>query len=224
MFPWQQIDTVLLDMDGTLLDLHFDNCIWQQLVPQTLSLQRQISLTQAQGQVEAAYQKVAGTLDWYCLDYWQQTLGLDIMALHYRLIERIQMRQDSMPFLLALKQAGKKRLLLTNAHPDNLALKLEHTGLESQLDGQLSSHTSGYAKERPEFWQFAIDHFDLVPERCLFIDDSPSILAAAKAAGIGFQLGINNPDSQKPHQVITDFPAIHDYQVLLQDLLISHSS
>ena len=25
MINWQQIDTVFLDMDGTLLDLHFDN-------------------------------------------------------------------------------------------------------------------------------------------------------------------------------------------------------
>ena len=25
MLAWDEIDTVLLDMDGTLLDLHFDN-------------------------------------------------------------------------------------------------------------------------------------------------------------------------------------------------------
>ena len=32
--PWSDIDTVLLDMDGTLLDLHFDNHFWLEHLPQ----------------------------------------------------------------------------------------------------------------------------------------------------------------------------------------------
>ena len=101
MFPWHKIDTVLLDMDGTLLDLHFDNHFWLTLVPQQLSQQNQISLDAAKLLVETAYHKVAGTLEWYCLDYWQQQLGLDILTLHYSLVARIQMRQGSLPFLMA---------------------------------------------------------------------------------------------------------------------------
>ncbi|MCP4043692.1 MAG: haloacid dehalogenase, partial [Gammaproteobacteria bacterium] len=30
---WNSIHTVLLDMDGTLLDLHFDNQFWLEHVP-----------------------------------------------------------------------------------------------------------------------------------------------------------------------------------------------
>ncbi|ARD24253.1 MULTISPECIES: GMP/IMP nucleotidase [Shewanella] len=219
MFPWHKIDTVLLDMDGTLLDLHFDNHFWLSLVPQQLSQQRQISVTQAQQLVEQSYQKVEGTLDWYCIDYWQEKLGLDILTLHYSLAERIQMRQDSMPFLNALKTAGKQRILMTNAHPKSLALKLEHTELAHGLDATFSSHETGYPKEHPNFWEHAIRQFSLNPSRCLFVDDNEHILEASKKAGIGYQLGISNPDSQKPHKDFVDFPAIHDYQMLHQDLL-----
>ncbi len=86
MFPWAQIDAVLLDMDGTLLDLHFDNHFWQTLVPQTLSKQRGISTAQAAEMVTQAYQRVEGTLNWYCLDYWANELQLDIMALHHCIV------------------------------------------------------------------------------------------------------------------------------------------
>ncbi len=221
MFPWNNIDTVLLDMDGTLLDLHFDNHFWLQLVPQTLSRQRCIPLPQAQALVEAAYEKVFGTLNWYCLDYWANELKLDIMALHHTLVDRIQMRQDSMPLLTALGAANKSRILVTNAHPNSLALKLEHTELASGLDHIISSHETGFAKEAPQFWSELFTRFQLDPSRCLFIDDSEVILHAAKKAGVAYQLGISNPDSQKANKVFHDFPAIDDYQQLLQQLKTS---
>ena len=34
MIDWNQIDTVLLDMDGIDLDLRFDNHFWLEYVPQ----------------------------------------------------------------------------------------------------------------------------------------------------------------------------------------------
>ncbi|GGI89379.1 GMP/IMP nucleotidase [Shewanella gelidii] len=219
MFPWHQIDTLLLDMDGTLLDLHFDNHFWLHIVPQQLSQQKSISRQAAQQLVEQAYSQVEGTLDWYCLDYWQQQLGLDVLALHQTIVERIQLRQDSMPFLKALKQANKQRILVTNAHPKSLSLKLEHTGMATELDQVLSSHETGFAKEHPQFWTHLFERYQLQPERCLFVDDNETILKAAQLAGVGYQLGISNPDSLKPHQQFADFPATNDYHLLLDDLL-----
>ena len=219
MFPWNEIDTVLLDMDGTLLDLHFDNHFWLSLVPAELSRQRGLNSQAAQALVESSYDKVFGTLDWYCLDYWESELGLDIIGLHKTLVDRIQLRQDSMPFLSALGAQKKSRILVTNAHPKSLALKLEHTELAAGLDHMLSSHETGYPKEHPHFWQHLFLQFQLDPSRCLFIDDNEDILQAAKDAGVGYQLGITNPDSQKPNKIFSDFPAIGDYHLLLDDLL-----
>ena len=219
MFPWNEIDTVLLDMDGTLLDLHFDNHFWLSLVPAELSRQRGLTSQAAQALVESCYDKVFGTLDWYCLDYWENELRLDIIGLHKTLVDRIQLRQDSMPFLSALGAQKKSRILVTNAPPKSLALKLEHTELAAGLDHMLSSHETGYPKEHPHFWQHLFLQFQLDPSRCLFIDDNEAILQAAKDAGVAYQLGITNPDSQQANKVFSDFPAIGDYHLLLDDLL-----
>jgi HAD superfamily hydrolase (TIGR01509 family) len=219
MFPWNKIDTVLLDMDGTLLDLHFDSHFWLKIIPHELSHQKGMSTQDAMKLVESAYDKVFGTLDWYCFDFWQQELGLDILALHKTSAGKIKLRQDSMPFLTALESQNKSRILATNAHPHSLALKLEQTDLGLGLDQIISSHETGYPKEHPLFWQHLFKQFSLDPSRCLFIDDSEAILHASKAAGVGYQLGITNPDSQKPDKVFHDFPAIGDLHILLDDLL-----
>ena len=99
MFYWKTIDTLLLDMDGTLLDLHFDNCFWLSLVQQELSRQRSLSKDEAQQLVVNAYERVVGTLDWYCLDYWQEQLQLDIMGLHRTLVDYMRHKPSSSLFI-----------------------------------------------------------------------------------------------------------------------------
>lgn len=78
---WQEVDTVLLDMDGTLLDLAFDNYFWQTLVPETWGAARGLNLQQAKEAMHQEYHAVQHTLNWYCLDYWSERLGLDICAM-----------------------------------------------------------------------------------------------------------------------------------------------
>ncbi|WJV54244.1 GMP/IMP nucleotidase [Pectobacteriaceae bacterium CE90] len=223
-FNWNEIDTVLLDMDGTLLDLAFDSYFWLQLVPQSLSAQRGISLEQAKQLITTEYRAVQHTLDWYCFDYWSERLRLDIRQMTSDIGPRARLRDDTAPFLAALRESGRRTILLTNAHPHSLAIKVTHTGLDQHLDLLLSTHTYGYPKEDQRLWHAVQAHTGFNPTRTLFVDDSEPILDAAKAFGIRYCLGVSNPDSGQQEKSFTQHPAMNNYLSLLPAIYQSDSN
>lgn len=215
MLPWTEIDTVLLDMDGTLLDLHFDHHLWTELVPHHYAKANQLSLVQVKQWLSQQYQLLAEKLDWYCLDYWQRTLRLDVLAIHHELSDLIRLRPETLSFLKPLRSAGKQLHILTNAHPDNFALKLQKTGLNKYVDRCISSHQFGYAKEDQRLWQALAAELPFDKQRTLFIDDSLPVLAAAQQFGIGHLIAVANPNSRQPAKSVSPFTGIMDLTQLL---------
>tara|TARA_R110002126_G_scaffold43555_23_gene124956 strand:- start:2952 stop:3641 length:690 start_codon:yes stop_codon:yes gene_type:complete len=222
MLDWAQIDTVLLDMDGTLLDLHFDNHFWLEHLPKRWADISGISLADAKTQLQSEYAELNGKLQWYCLDYWGERLQLPITELKREVMDKIQMRPDVPAFLTALKQSGRDIVLVTNAHPDSLSLKLERTDLAKYISNLISTHEFGVTKESQALWQKLQQQLGFNNATTLFVDDSLPILAAAQQFGIKHLLAVANPDSQQPTRTISEFPAITDYTPLLQDIL-AHS-
>lgn len=220
MIDWQTIDTVLLDMDGTLLDLHFDSHFWLEHLPRRyVELHQLDEASQARltkEQLIARITDMQGTLSWYSLDYWSQELGVDIIALKREVQHLIGLRSDALDFLQWLKTQHPRVILATNADRASLALKLPLTGLESYLDAIVSSQDVGAAKEEQAFW-FAlqeVEPFD--PARTLFIDDNPKVLESAREFGIRYLLGIREPDSQRPEKVLKEFVALDRFADLMQ--------
>lgn len=209
--PWSDIDTVLLDMDGTLLDLHFDNFFWTQHLPKRYAESHNIPEEEAFALLKSHIKSLEGTLNWYCLEHWSEALQLDIRALKEEVKDKIQIRPHVIPFLEQLKQHNKKLVLITNAHRQSLDLKIEVTEIDRWLDVVISSHDFRFPKEEQEFWKQLQDneHFD--PKRTLFIDDTVRILDSAKLFGIAHLLCIHQPDSQSQRPAIDAYPAIHHF-------------
>ena len=212
MLDWNKINTVLLDMDGTLLDLNFDNHFWLEFIPERYALQNELTIDEATNILLPLFKSMEGKLEWYCLDYWSEQLNLDIAGLKAEISGLISVLPHVTEFLSALQQSNKKVLLVTNAHRDSLSLKMEKTCLQNFFDDIVCSHDFGFAKEHQEFWQIFQDQQGFDKLSTLMIDDSLAVLRAAQSFGISYLISINKPDSQQPAKKITEFPAINDFR------------
>lgn len=216
--PWHQIDTVLLDMDGTLLDLHFDNHFWLKHLPQRYAEHHGISLALAEAELLPLFRQHAGTLNWYCTDFWSRELKLSIRELKREVADLIALRVDAELFLRALREAGKRVVLITNAHRDSLSLKMERVELATWFERLISSHDYGFPKENQQFWFALRQDVGFDPARSLFIDDSLPILRSAGQFGVAHLLAVRQPDSQAGPKDTEEFDAVEDYRELLQGL------
>lgn len=216
--PWHQIDTVLLDMDGTLLDLHFDNHFWLKHLPQRYAEHHGISLALAEAELLPLFRQHAGTLNWYCTDFWSRELKLSIRDLKREVADLIALRADAELFLRALREAGKRVVLITNAHRDSLSLKMERVELAPWFERLISSHDYGFPKENQQFWFALRQDVGFDPARSLFIDDSLPILRSAGQFGVAHLLAVRQPDSQAGPKDTEEFEAVEDYRELLQGL------
>jgi len=215
LIDWQRIDTVLLDMDGTLLDLYFDNHFWLHHVPMIYGQKNNMDMADAHAHLVTRFGREQGTLNWYSVDFWSEELGLDLALLKKDLAYLIKPRPSAIEFLQAIVDSGRHAWLVTNAHHHSLTLKLAHTPLAQYCERIICSHDFDHPKEAAAFWQALQAREHLEPARALFIDDSEPVLKAAHDFGIGQVLTIAQPDSQKPARSGLAFPVLHHFDDIM---------
>jgi putative hydrolase of the HAD superfamily len=205
---WSLVDHVMLDMDGTILDLAFDNHFWRVVVPQRYAQAHGVTTEQAREILTPHFRDLQGRLEWYCLDHWSGLTRLDLAAIKREVRHDIRPLAGSLRFLDAVRAAGKPLWLVTNAHAGSWMVKLEHTGLRHHFDEVICSHDFGAPKENAQFWARFVDRHPFEKARSLFVDDSLPVLRAAREFGIGQTLAIRRPDSTQPLRTVDEFAAV----------------
>ncbi|MDC3279161.1 HAD-IA family hydrolase [Litorivicinus sp.] len=214
---WRSIDDVLLDMDGTLLDLHYDATFWLNNVHSIVANLTGEPEHVIQERFHRELKKHEGTLAWYCTDYWADFFGIDLIEAKQQLAHLIRFRPHAEQFLNVLNSLPLRTLIATNAHPDVIQLKLNVVPLEDMVDGIVSSHQYGVAKEHPDFWRALFDEYAINPDRALFMDDSSKVLDAADRAGVREVVEIRHPNLSEPPRS-TWKQGIDDFDVLFPGL------
>lgn len=209
--PWDDIRCVLLDMDGTVLDLNFDNHVWNELVPRAYADHRAMPLEQARTELLAHMREIHGTIEFYSFDYWTAYTGVDLVALHREAAALIQYRPGALAFLDWLRATGRRALIATNAHDHSIRVKRTRADFADRVDAVASSHVYGAPKEDPAFWQSLAAEFGYTPAQTLFIDDNEPVLDAAAASGIAHLLGVVTPDSSKPARSELRYPSFDHF-------------
>ena len=195
----------MLDMDGTLLDLAFDNYIWKQLIPERYAEKHGMPFADARTHLFSRYGGVQGDLQWYCIDHWSEQLDMDVLGLHRDVHHRIGYLPGAEEFLAAAHAHDIRVILVTNSHQGTLDLKDEVTGLTRYFDAVYTSHDFGHPKERQAFWQGLREEDGFDPATSVMVDDTHSVLHSARDYGIGGVVSISRPDTTAPARPCEDF-------------------
>jgi len=213
--PWANIETVLLDMDGTLLDLHFDYHFWMTVIPQKYAEKNRLSIEQANQLIHQKIHSQAGTLNWYCLDYWTEQLDLPVAALKQDLKHLIKEHPEVITFLQRLQAMDKTVVMVTNAHRDSLNLKLEMTEIGQYFDRMISSHDFGIPKENGLLWSKIQTIQPFNPSRTLLIDDNIHALKTAEAYGIAYPVAATHVSPMLDKIDPEGFPSFENYNEIM---------
>jgi len=214
-FDWTAVDDVLLDMDGTLLDRHFDNYFFEIELPRRYAAKHGVTFDEAQEKLLALYRSIEGELAWTDLHYWSRLLDMDLVALTTELGHMIGFLPDAVDFLRQARERGKRLVVLTNAHPAGVDIKVARTGLDRHVDRIVDAFQIGYLKMRKEYWPICRELVGFHPARSLYVDDDESCLHAARGFGIGFIVQRSKSSSQLPPMPSAHFPSIETFHQLL---------
>ena len=213
---WEEIDTVMLDMDGTLLDKHFDDYFWEEHVPEVYARENNLPFWDSYDLLMSKYKSREGTLDWTDINYWSEQLGLDLASMKEKMNHLIRVHPYVIDFLKFCRTQKKQVHLVTNAHSKTLSIKMQKTEIEKYFDRIICSEDIGLPKEDPIFWERLAKQTGFNKGTSLLADDNEAVLSSAADYGIRHLIFVAKSSSTKPVVYSTDHPSIIFFKELME--------
>ena len=212
---WDSIETVLLDMDGTLLDRHFEDFFWDELVPRRYATKHRLPLAAAKEKLKTIYQSKLNTVYWGDIAYWEKRLDLRLWGLRYQTQHLVRMHPHTMRFLKFLKQRKKKVYLVTAALRADVDFKLSTNAIGCYFDGIFSEFEIGASKKSVVFWEKLQRLIGFKKNSTMVADDEASVLKAAKKYGIKWIVLKKTFSSKKEPRASDEFISVRHFDDIL---------
>ena len=182
--PWEQIDAVVFDVGGVLLDMS-PREVLRALLPEE------------EARYEELLRKMIHTPYWNMLDGGEITLEEAIEAMTGRdtdLARSIRVFMTRWPefnhplpegveAVRTCKEHGKRVFVLSNYPHEHFARNERTYDFFGWFDGIVVSARERMLKPKPDIYRLLAQRYALVPGRTLFIDDTPANIEGAFAAG-----------------------------------------
>ncbi len=206
----KDIECLLVDMDGVILDNTYDNNFWQNQIPNVLSKKRNISFNDAKRLAIQIFNFKKNTKDWYDLDYWSNMLDIDIEAEKRsdESLSKIKLYDHVTNTLTTLKKSIKL-ILITNAHRKTLNIKLGKYDISPYFDEMICAHELHYVKEDIQLWYMLKSKFKLNFEKTILVEDTINNINVALSAGVSSAVYVGDEDF-KPSEKILQLNSIND--------------
>ena len=182
---FKDIECLLIDMDGVILDNAYDNDFWQNQIPEVIADNKGIAFDDAKRLAIQIFNYKKNTKDWYDVDYWSNMLNIDIEAQKRseKSFSRISLYDGVIDTLSVLKNKTKM-ILITNAHRKTLNIKLEKYNLTPYFDEMVCAHELHYVKEDIQLWYMLRSKYRLDYEKTLLVEDTINNINVGLSAGI----------------------------------------
>lgn len=206
--------TLMMDMDGTILDLAYDSHIWLKSIPNIYAEKMNISIDDANSILQKKVLKMKNSLKWYCIDHWSELLDIDILRVHELEKDEIRYLPGAESFLKKVSKSEIRAILVTNSHRDTLNLKIKETGLDKYFNDIYISHDFDAPKENQLFWKRFQSVENFVKNKTIFVDDNVNVLKSAEKFGLGSLIQILYPDSSSAEIKKSKFKGIRNLKQL----------
>ena len=200
---FKDIECLLIDMDGVILDNAYDNDFWQNQIPEVIADSKGIAFDAAKRLAIQIFNYKKNTKDWYDVDYWSNMLDIDIEAQKRseKSFSRISLYDGVIDTLNVLKNKTKM-ILITNAHRKTLNIKLEKYNLTPYFDEMVCAHELNYVKEDIQLWYMLRSKYRLDYEKTLLVEDTINNINVGLSAGISGAIYVGDEKFTVSDQII----------------------